>query len=838
MRSRTIIWLVALIPLPIVGAVGPASSDDGTRSAAWSRKGVESAPAAPSTVTIERATGEELTVAWERARDRAGSVMYDIRVDDGPPERAARSPLTLRSLRCGRSYVISIAAVDQAGRRSIPVAVTASTAACPDRTPPTAPTGFHQESTTESGAILRWTASTDDVGVVTYETFSGTELVSSAPEPSVTLTGLSCGRAYDFDVTALDAAGNRSPRARASVRTIACEPAPRTRLELAVRSFDGGANNLRNPDWGKAGTVYTRVAPPSYADGIAAQVSGPPARYVSNRIFNDTSQNLFSENGVSQWGFAWGQFLDHTFGLRQEEGGENAPIAFDGTDPLESFANDLGAIPFSRTPAAPGTGVTAAREQVNTVSSYIDGSNVYGDDAGRLEWLREGPVDGRLANNGARLLLSGGYLPRADARGSTAAPRMALMGRLMLAPQKAMVAGDVRANENIALTATHTLFALEHNRIVNALPSRLPEELKFQIARRVVGAEQQYITYEEFLPTLGVRLSRYRGYDPRVNGSLSNEFAVVGYRAHSMIHGELEPIAPAGTWTQEQLEAFEQQGIEVETEGDELVLVIPLNLAFGNPDLLQAVGLAPVLRALGSEPEYRNDEQIDNQLRSVLFQIPKPSAPDPAACMDGPALPDCFAGVLDLAALDIERGRDHGMPSYNALRRAYGLPTKRSFTSVTGESTDRFPADPEIDRRNPIDDPDILDFVRLLDAEGNPVPLDSPEAQEDAVTGIRRTTLAARLKAIYGSVDSMDAFVGMASERHLPGVEFGELQLAIWKKQFEALRDGDRFFYEGDGELRDIERRYGVTYRHTLAEIIELNTGLDVQPKVFEAPEE
>ena len=62
-------------------------------------------------------------------------------------------------------------------------------------------------------------------------------------------------------------------------------------------------------------------------------------------------------------------------------------------------------------------------------------------------------------------------------------------------------------------------------------------------------------------------------------------------------------------------------------------------------------------------------------------------------------------------------------------------------------------------------------------------------------------TLAARLKAIYGSVENMDPYVGMISEPHVAGTEFGELQLALWRKQFEALRDGDRFFYANDPEL-------------------------------------
>ena len=342
-------------------------------------------------------------------------------------------------------------------------------------------------------------------------------------------------------------------------------------------------------------------------------------------------------------------------------------------------------------------------------------------------------MDGTLANNEAKLLLPDELLPRSDARGDVGAPRMALSGRLLAAPGDAIIAGDVRANENLALTATQTLFAREHNRIADALPTRLPEEEKFQIARRIVGAEQQWITYREFLPALGVDLPRYRGYDPRVDPSLSNEFAVVGYRAHSMIHGELEPSAPAGTYSAAQLDDFARQGIEVEQDDQTVTLVTPLNLAFENPNLLTAIGLGPVLKGIGGEREYRNDEQIDDQLRSVLFQVPKPGVPHPGACLDGPPLPDCFSGVVDLAALDIERGRDHGIPSYNALRLAYGLPAKTSFTAITGEPTDAFPPDPEIDRPKPIDDPDILDVLALTDANGDDIPLGTPEAANEAV---------------------------------------------------------------------------------------------------------
>ena len=126
--------------------------------------------------------------------------------------------------------------------------------------------------------------------------------------------------------------------------------------------------------------------------------------------------------------------------------------------------------------------------------------------------------------------------------------------------------------------------------------------------------------------------------------------------------------------------------------------------------------------------------------------------------------------------------------------------------------------------------------MRLLNVDGNEIPLGSDRAQEDAVVGIRRTTLAARLKAIYGSPDRLDAFVDMLSERQVPGTEFGELQLAIWKRQFEALGDGDRFFYLNDPRRREIRRRYGLDYRRTLASIIRSDTGAAVPGNVFQAP--
>ena len=200
---------------------------------------------------------------------------------------------------------------------------------------------------------------------------------------------------------------------------------------IEFRSLDGGGNNAAHSDWGKAGVQYTRVAAPIYADGIGAMQGGPSARYVSNRIFNDIGHNVFSENGVSQIGWLWGQFVDHTLDLRNETSGEPAGIPFAPTsvDPLEAFKSnfptiDHPMIDFSRTLGITDTGTSTAnpRQQVNTVNSFIDAWDVYGGTASRLDWTRAGTVDGDPTNNSASLLLPGGIC-RSPTRAATPTPR-------------------------------------------------------------------------------------------------------------------------------------------------------------------------------------------------------------------------------------------------------------------------------------------------------------------------------------------------------------------------------------------------------------------------------
>jgi len=162
------------------------------------------------------------------------------------------------------------------------------------------------------------------------------------------------------------------------------------------------------------------------------------------------------------------------------------------------------------------------------------------------------------------------------------------------------------------------------------------------------------------------------------------------------------------------------------------------------------------------------------------------------------------------------------------------LPAKTTFASITGETTDNFPSDPLLTPGNEVNDPNSIDVVSARDQNGATIDVGLADGTASVT---RRTTVAARLKAVYGNnINNVDAFVGMLAEPHLGSSDLGELQTAIWARQFTALRDGDRFFYGNDQGLSTIKSLYGIDYKTTLGKIIANNTdtpAADVHANVF-----
>ena len=211
---------------------------------------------------------------------------------------------------------------------------------------------------------------------------------------------------------------------------VSSEAAPPTLQSLLVRTLDGRGNNVFHPDWGTADTQYLRVAPPRYADGIGAMAAGPSPRAISNRVFNDVGQNLFSEHGVTQWGWVWGQFIDHDVGLRDETPAEDASMP--STPPTRSSRSRTRSA-RSRSPARrrrPAPASTTPRQQINTIVELHRRLAGLRHDRCAADWLRRaGEATAPRCCSPAATCRGG----RARRRGD--APPMDLMGQLAGTPR-------------------------------------------------------------------------------------------------------------------------------------------------------------------------------------------------------------------------------------------------------------------------------------------------------------------------------------------------------------------------------------------------------------------
>ena len=204
-------------------------------------------------------------------------------------------------------------------------------------------------------------------------------------------------------------------------------PQDRTLFPLGVETLDGSSNNARHAEWGQSFTQY-----PARCDRELrrqhARDAGRPSRALHQQphLQRRRAERLLRERRVPV-GVRLGPVPRPHLRPARRDAGRRSQHPVRRQRPARGVPQRLSAsIAFNRTPGAPGTGVTTPRQQINTVSSYIDAWAVYGGTDARLEWLRDGPVDGDLSNNSAMMLTSpDGYLPHTGARGDAAtAPAM------------------------------------------------------------------------------------------------------------------------------------------------------------------------------------------------------------------------------------------------------------------------------------------------------------------------------------------------------------------------------------------------------------------------------
>nr|XP_022290587.1 myeloperoxidase-like [Crassostrea virginica] len=501
------------------------------------------------------------------------------------------------------------------------------------------------------------------------------------------------------------------------------------------RSATGMCNNLHKTKWGMALQAHARYLPAVYDDGYnSPRQRGqngeplPSPRVISNQVLSGESMTP-ADNQRNLILFAYGQFIDHDLTFTPiVKGSDGRALDCCGEDKSDSEclgieipANDprfsSTCMDFSRSiPVAFNGGCSIGyREQLNRLSSFIDGGMIYGDSKSFNENL-----NGKL--------------------------------------------GDERVNEAPSLSGLHVVFLRLHNMIARGIrkETKYSSQEVFLETKKIVGAIIQQVTYGEYLPVLlGKKIRKglgldiqsrgyWRGYDPYVNPTVKNVIATAALRyGHSQIPPEFgyktREFATRATFKTE--DVLMDPHVVVTQQGSNI------------PDLA---------RFLLTTPARKVDRQVEDAVRNELFR-------------------DVNGLTFDLMSLNIQRGRDHALPSYNAWRKWCGLPVARSFYKLVDHNKD----------------------ARV------------------------------RLRITYDHVNDIDVFVGGITETPRDDALVGPLFECLLGRQFRDLKFGDRYWYETKGvegfrrgELHEIRK---VTLSKILCETLGLE---EIQKDVFSLPDE
>ncbi|XP_060709112.1 peroxidasin homolog [Hemiscyllium ocellatum] len=511
------------------------------------------------------------------------------------------------------------------------------------------------------------------------------------------------------------------------------------------RSHDGTCNNLQHPMWGASLTAFERLLKPVYENGFNLPrginrnqfYNGfplPLPRLISTSLVG--TETITPDDQYTHILMQWGQFLDHdidltvaALSLSRFSDGQHCssvctndppcfPILIPQNDPR--VRNGARCMFFVRSSPVCGSGMTSLlmesvypREQINQLTSYIDASNVYGSSDQEAGEIRDLASQRGLLKQGIAHRLGKPLLPFATG------PPTECMRDENESPIPCFLAGDQRSNEHMGLTSMHTVWFREHNRIATELLKLNPHwdgETIYHESRKIVGAQMQHITYSHWLPKIlgdiGMKkVGDYKGYDPNVNAGIVNVFATAAFRfGHSLINPILYRL---------------DDTFQPIPQGH-----LPLHKAFFSPfRIVNEGGIDPLLRGLFAVPGKMRvpTELVNTELTERLFSM-------------------AHAVALDLASMNIQRGRDHGIPPYNDYRVYCNLSSAHEF--------------------------------------------------EDLKKEIKNPRIREKLMNLYGTPLNIDLFPALLVEDLIPGTRLGPTLLCLLVTQFKRLRDGDRFWYE------------------------------------------
>ncbi|GFS70288.1 dual oxidase [Nephila pilipes] len=519
--------------------------------------------------------------------------------------------------------------------------------------------------------------------------------------------------------------------------------------------YDGWYNNLAHPDWGSIDSQLTRKAPPSYTDGVyqMAGAQRPNARALSQALMKG-GDGLASRRNLTVLFTFFGQVAASEVLMASESG---CPIEVqkievgECDDAFDKDCKGTKLMPFHRALYDHKTGQSpnSPREQLNQMTSWIDGSFVYSTSEAWVNSMR-------TFENGTFRSTDGGFPPRNHERVPLINyPPARYLG--MLNPERMFLLGDPRIHQNPALLSLGVIFHRWHNVMAERVRSQHPDwtdEDIFQRARRMVIATLQNIALYEYLPVLLMEpVSSYQGYQPDLHPGVSHVFQSAAFRfGHTLI--------PPGLYKR-----------NAQCEFRKTVTGYPavrLCSTWWDSEEVES-GIEELLMGMASQIAEREDNVLCSDVRDKLF---------------GPM----DFSRRDLAALNIMRGRDNGLPDYNTVRKYFQLPELKNWTDIN----------PELYKHSP----------ELFDA----------------------------LNELYGGrLDDIDLYIGGMLETELEGRP-GPLFRKIIRQQFERIRDADRFWFENTHNGIFTESEVAEIRNITLWDVLVNTTDIDpsaIQRNVF-----
>lgn len=574
------------------------------------------------------------------------------------------------------------------------------------------------------------------------------------------------GKQFDFNSLANIQAPNELCPFKAN---LFCSPNTR------FSQVDGSCNNLQQPWMGKAETPYKRYLQPAYGDNLSSprsrSVTGselPNPRIVSRALSNE---NFLTDDTFTHMTAIFGQFLAHDItsaAVSSDSSGRivdcpcnnGNPSCMSINMPSQDSAMRMSCMRFTRSSAAFSNFDCRLghREQLNLLTSFIDATQVYGPNAARSRELR--------SFIGGKLKTSEGFNTKSTLPQGQDGSCRDTTDRV-----KCFAAGDGRVNENNMLTSLHTLFLREHNRIATELAQVNPtwdDERLFQETRKILIGEMQHIVYNEWLPVIiGWNTAAlfdltplngktyFSGYNPTINPALAGEFATAAFRfGHTLVRGQISRV---GRNQQNTSPALNLQDI----------IFRPVEIYNTG-----AGGIDSILLGMISDAASKYDPNVVDTLQNHLFEV---------------KFPDGSVSAIDLVAMNVNRGRDHGIPSYNSIREKCGLRKVTSFQ-------------------------DLRDFI-----------------PDDRIR---------ILSSVYAHVDDIDLYIAGLSETPAKGALVGPTFACVLANQFKDLKRGDRFYYEnGPSNTAFSLDQLAEVKKSSLARILCDNVdAAQVQPNVFIQP--